>query len=195
MSAISSHRRKLAPQYAAVRISADEYLALPDDGFRYELIDGVMVMSPSPAPKHQRILAVLIAQLEVYLERNPLGAVFPETDVRFSPELVYRPELVYLTNVNLPMGDAPITSVPDMVCEIISPDSRRQDTETKRGDYERFGVQEYWLIDPERKSLTFLRLEAGRYLDAIHDESTYRSAAVPGFILDLARIRHVFENF
>src|SRR5574337_313180 len=84
------------PQYAGLRMSAEEYEALPDDGFQYELVDGVIVMSPSPTPQHQSVLAEILYQIKAHLRVNPVGLALPETDVRLGRDLVYRPEIVYL---------------------------------------------------------------------------------------------------
>jgi Uma2 family endonuclease len=89
------------PLYDGVRATADEYFALPDDSFQYELIDGVMLTSPSPMPLHQRIAAEIFFQLELFLRSNPVGLVFPETDVRLTQKLVYRPEMVFVRRENL----------------------------------------------------------------------------------------------
>lgn len=76
----------------------------------------------------------------------------------------------------------------------ISPDSRSLDRETKHDDYERAGVQEYWLIDPEQETMTFYRLTRGRFAEAPFSGDAYESQAVPGFRLDLAKVRAAFRS-
>ncbi len=184
-----------APIYDGMRATADEFLALPDDEFRYELIDGVILMSPSPLPLHQHVALVIARQLADYLERNALGMVFPEVDVQLGDALVYRPELVFIRKEQLARIATKVTFPPDLIVEVISPASRIRDTRTKFADYERCGVREYWLIDPANDSATFFRLADGRYRDVSpasgHD--SFASQAVPGFTLDLAAVRKAFR--
>src|SRR5262249_11128470 len=147
--------------YAGLRVSVKEYLALPEDGNRYQLINGVILMSPRAMPLHQVVAAELISQLQYYLRVNPHGKVFPEIDVVLDASsthgLVYSPDIVFVRNERLPRKNKAMTGPPELVVEIISPGSRRLDSKTKREDYERFGVLEYWLIDPDRQTYTFFR--------------------------------------
>ena len=85
--------------FDGLRMSADEYLRLPDDGHWYELIDGVVLMSPKPRFVHQELLGLLIAQFVRHIEKNPdAGRVAVEVDVRFAPDLVYSPDLVFVAS-------------------------------------------------------------------------------------------------
>lgn len=184
--------------YVGLRMSADEFLQIPDDGQFYELIDGVIVMSPSPTPRHQKTAMEVSLQLGMFLREHPIGDVFPELDVHLGQgptggDLVYRPEVIFVRKERLPPMENKVFGAPDLVVEVISKGSRRFDTETKKGDYERFGVKEYWLIDPARKAMTFYRLEEGRFVDAPASGDFFASQAVPGFRLDLNRVRDTFK--
>jgi len=178
--------------YAGLRMSADAYLNLASDGNLYELIDGVVVLSPSPTPKHQSVLFEIATQLGIFLRRNPVGRVFPETDVLLSEELVYRPELVFLRADRVRKNWKRIHEAPDLVVEVVSPESRGFDSQTKKGDYERAGVGEYWLIDPDLESMVFFRLQAGRFVEIPVEGESMRSVVVSGFVLDLAAVRRSF---
>ena len=186
------------PHYRGVRLSAEEYFALPDDGYNYELVDGVMMMSPSPTPEHQAVAMEIAAQLAIYLRDHDVGRVLAETDVslgrnKAGRDLVYKPEIVFLRTERLAQVRGRIVGAPDLVVEIISPDSRRYDSETKRDDYERHGVHEYWLIDPERDAMTFHRRRGDRFEVIEPDADRFASQAVPGFVLDLALVRKSFK--
>jgi Uma2 family endonuclease len=179
-------------------MSADEFLQIPDDGMFYELIDGVVVMSPSPTPEHQGALMEIALQIGQFLRDHPVGKVFPELDVHLGTgptggDLVYRPEVIFVRTERVRKMRKKIFGPPDLVVEVISAGSRRFDAETKKSDYERFGVQEYWLIDPERESMTFYRLQFGRFVEVPPTGDTFASQAVPGFVLDLARVRETFK--
>jgi Uma2 family endonuclease len=181
-------------KFAGLRMDADEYLSLQDDGFRYELIDGVVVMSPSPTPEHQDIRGEIEYQLRDFIEEHQSGLVLSEVDLRLSPNLVYRPDLIFLKgryDEALQLVDFP----PDMVLEVLSPSSAAMDQRTKLADYERFGIAEYWIVDPYSASMKFLRLLRGRYIEVQPTGERYVGEAVPGFTLDLTRLRRVFKRY
>ncbi|MBL8879074.1 MAG: Uma2 family endonuclease [Phycisphaerales bacterium] len=187
--------------YGGLRLTADEFFALPNDGHRYELLDGVVIMSPSPTPRHQTVALEIAAQLYLHTRAGDRGVVLTETDVRLPPrtaggqDIVYRPEICYLNSAKVAQIDSRIRTIPDLVVEVISPESRNYDTFTKRADYERSGVSEYWIIDPVDRAFTFLRLIGGRYVEAPYSEVEYASEVVSGFKLSLPPIRAVFTMF
>ena len=189
--------RHLHPQYCGLRMTAEEFFSVPDDGRNYELIDGVVVMSPSPTPKHQRIMMEIAGQLFVFLRNHAVGEALPEIDVHLGQgpgggDLVYKPEVIFVRAERMEGMEEKITGAPDLVVEVVSQGSRRMDTETKKTDYERFGVGEYWLIDPERKTMTFWRLTGGKFAEVNPKGDQFKSEAVPGFNLDLTPIRDRF---
>lgn len=185
-------------QFRGLRMTADEFLELPDDGYNYELIDGVVVMSASRNPQHQRITMEIATQIALFLRNHAVGEVLPEIDVHIGQgptggDLVYKPELIFVRSERLPAMRDKIIGGPDLVVEVVSRGSRRMDSETKKNDYERFGVREYWLIDPERKAMTFWRLKGRRFVEVSAAGDTFASEAVPGFVLDLSRVRETFK--
>jgi len=185
--------------YQGVRMTAAAFFTLPDDGCWYELVDGVIVMSPSPTPAHQHVCGLIYHLLLSYIHDNPCGLVFYETDVHFGRnadgrDIVYRPEVVYLSRERFPKIPDRIRGVPDVVVEVISPDSRRMDTITKKKDYERFGVLEYWLVDPAREELRFLRRRGRKLAPVSVRGKVFASRAIPGFRLDLERVRRAFHE-
>jgi Uma2 family endonuclease len=194
-----SVEERVGAQYCGLRMTADEFLQIQDDGCFYELIDGVVVMSPSPSLEHQAVTMEVATQISLHLREHPVGRVFPETDVHLGTgptggDLVYRPEVMFVRSQRLgPETREKFFGAPDLVVEVISKGSRRFDTETKKRDYERFGVHEYWLIDPARNSMTFYRLEGGRFVELSPTGVTFASQAVPGFVLDVARVRETFK--
>lgn len=182
-----------------VRMTAEEFLALPEGSRRYELIDGVIFMSPSPMPVHQRIGREVLMQLDRFLEANPLGEVLYDLDVHLGQgssgrDIVYRPDVLFIRSDDKPGSWEPLQSVPALVVEVVSPATRHLDNRTKRDDYERLGVEEYWLIDPERKSIHVQHLQKGRYIRVECASDSHPSRAVPGFVMDLKRIRRHFQE-
>ncbi len=178
-----------APLYNGLRMTADEYLALEDDGFRYELIDGVVVTTPSPTLEHQDVRGEIEWQLRTFVRKNRLGWVISEVDVKLGESLVYRPDLIFLSGSRLSRLPKRITIAPDLAVEVLSPSSIALDQKTKLADYQRAGVIEYWIVDPTSGSIMFLRLGRLGYTHETHSRDTFESTAVPGFTLDLAAIR------
>lgn len=184
--------------YAGLRLTADEYFALPDDGNRYELIDGVVSMSPSPLNSHQLILAEITFQLESHVRPARLGRVYIEADVRFASrrdgrDLVYRPELHFVRADRLHLVGERTTIVPDVVLEVVSDESRGRDLVTKLGDYREARVGEIWIIDPRDEVFAFHQLRGDAYEELRPVSGTYASIVVPGFELDLDPIRALFR--
>ncbi len=181
--------------YHGLRMSADEYLALPEDPCaRYELIDGVICMSPSPIFRHQVLLTELSRQLGDYLLANPNGLVAVEVDVRLGDDLVYRPDLVFLSHEKAARCNPYITEVPDLIMEILSPSSHRMDQETKRGDYEKAGVREYWIVNPDDLTISVLVLRDGQYRANKTGDAGPCSVVLPGFALDIERLKSLFAR-
>jgi Uma2 family endonuclease len=112
---------------------------------------------------------------------------------RAGGDLVYRPEMFFIRTERAANIGQCVRIAPDLVVEIVSPESTNLDYETKREDYERAGVGEYWIIDPEERSMTFLQLTDGRYVEAPSGADFYESAVVAGFKLELKPIRALFE--
>ncbi|QDV91608.1 hypothetical protein RAS2_27120 [Phycisphaerae bacterium RAS2] len=185
-------------QFSGLRLSVDEFLELPDDGCKYELLDGVVFMSPRPTPAHQKTAMGILLQLGNYLQQNPVGEAFFEVDVHLGAkdgggELVYVPDILFIRAERVKAMRDLITGAPDLVVEVVSRGSRRMDTITKRDDYEHFGVGEYWIVDPARELITFLRLVDGKLVEVTPTGDTFTSTAVPGFTLNVAAVRETFK--
>ncbi len=176
-------------------MSSDEYLSLEDDGFRYELIDGVVVMTPSSSPEHQDIRGEIESQLRSFVEERELGIVLSEIDVKLSASVVYKPDLVFLRSGRFQHPLELVDFPPDLVVEVLSPRTAAFDQKTKLQDYQKFGVAEYWIIDPFTATARFLRLNRGIYLDIPLKGERFGSEAVPGFVLDLTKLDRVFKRY
>ena len=137
-----------------------DLVALPEDELRHELIDGEHVVTPSPGTAHQLILWNIGSILAPYLRATPVGtALAAPFDIKFSMLTVLVPDLVYFTADRFArvVNEKHATAAPDLVVEILSPGTRRRDKGRKRAVYDREGVQEYWIVDPDARSITALR--------------------------------------
>lgn len=123
---------------------------LPDDGNRYEIIDGELIVSPSPGLRHQRIIWKLVILIEGYISQRPswLGVVAP-ADVVFDRRNLVEPDLfIARRDVNRTRAYVDPASLA-LAIEIISPSSARHDRKAKRRLYQKFNLPEYWIIDPD----------------------------------------------
>jgi Uma2 family endonuclease len=140
----------------------DDLDALPDDGLRYELVDGVLLVSPSPLVPHQVGLAALLVRLTSAAPAD-LRVLPAPLDVPFSRTRQLQPDIVVLHRSE-PM-DRKVTGLPVLVVEVLSASTRATDATLKRHVFEQAGVPSYWLLDPDVPSLTVLELRAGTYVE------------------------------
>ena len=141
------------------------YQSLPE-GTLAELIEGILYMSPAPNPFHQRAIRSLFLQIYEFVNTQHLGEVF------FSPIDVYlddvknavQPDIIFLKqDGQTTISKKGVHGAPEFVVEVMSPGNPSHDLITKKSLYERFGVKEYWIVDPETKETTGFYLENNRY--------------------------------
>lgn len=133
------------------RWTRDRVLELPDDGNRYELFDGQLVVTPSPAASHQGVITLLLERLLPYLQREFRGwALTSPADLRLDGNQVAQPDIFVLPGRTLPQSwnAAPL---PVLAIEVSSPSSARYDRGLKRRYYQRAGVPEFWVVDPDAR--------------------------------------------
>jgi Uma2 family endonuclease len=149
----------------SLRLTYEDYLELPADGKRHELIDGDLYVTPAPTSRHQAVLRNLLRILGTFVHQTRRGALFPSPlDVVLSPNDVVQPDLLFVAADRLRLiTDTHVAGAPDLAVEIFSPSSRRTDARTKLRLYERYGVREYWLVDPELETIAVYRLDGGVY--------------------------------
>ena len=141
------------------------YAALPEDGQRYEVLDGVLYMSPAPNLWHQDVALEIASFLRIHVKLTGLGNVFiSPVDVELAPRSIVQPDVVVvLRDHEAILHYTRIIGAPDLVIEIASPSTERHDRRRKRALYARFGISEYWLVDSVRQTLEILMLEGATY--------------------------------
>jgi Uma2 family endonuclease len=173
-------------------LTIDDLDAMPEDGNRYELIEGEMYTSRAPSITHQCALHNLQMGFGAYLSKNPIGLIVPGPGVIFDEFNAVIPDIVFVTNerrAEIAEGER-FTGAPDLAIEVVSPglENERRDRIIKRRLYGRFGVKEYWLVYLASRSVEIYQLgEGGLELIATFsrdDEIT--SSLLPGFLLKLA---------
>ena len=139
-----------------------EYARLPDDGNRYEVLDGEVLTTPSPGTPHQRIAARLFIFLTEYVNRSGIGEMMWDLDLLFFTGQFLRPDMTYVPNDQRHLlTDRGIEGMPGLVVEVLSPSSGRIDKVKKPARYADFGVPEYWVIDPSRKTILVWEFAVG----------------------------------
>jgi Uma2 family endonuclease len=150
---------------AGVKLTWDDYVLFPEDGMRHELIDGEHYVTPAPFLRHQEIVGRLFLAIGNYLIAHPIGRVFvAPLDVILSKFDVVEPDLLYVSNDRAPelLKDW-VRGAPDLVIEVGSESTRKRDETVKRALYERAGVIEYWIVDPEIDVVRIYRRGADRF--------------------------------
>lgn len=183
------------PTGSSVKLTYDDFVLFPDDGRRHELIDGEHYVTPSPNTRHQRILAKLHLLIGGWLETHPIGqAFFAPYDVVLSDIDVVEPDLLYFSNQRASEVITPrhARGAPELVAEIASKGTRKRDETIKRRLYERNGVSEYWVVDPE---LVVIRVYGrdgegfSRPVELAREAGdTLSTSLLPGLEMPLARI-------
>lgn len=142
----------------------EDYLKTPEDE-RYELIEGELLMTPSPVTRHQRISRELEFELLKFAKENDLGEVFDAPyDVYLDDENVVQPDIMFISKERLNIiGEKNIQGAPDLVIEIISENTAYRDLVQKKKLYARFGVKEYWIVIPEEGSIEIYILKDKTY--------------------------------
>jgi Uma2 family endonuclease len=185
----------LKPAGTGVKLTYDDFVLFPDDGMRHELIDGEHYVTPSPNRKHQKVSGNLHLLIGNWLEDHPIGQLFyAPFDVVFSKFDVVEPDMLYMSNerASQVLTQANVQGAPEIVIEIGSPGTRKRDETIKRHLYERAGVSEYWVVDPELDVVRVYRRGAEGFERPL--ELTAESGDVlitpllPGLPLPLARI-------
>ncbi len=175
--------------YAGLRMTAEEFFDLGETRERYELIDGVVVMSPSPTPRHQEVLQLLQEQAGAWRRAHKGSRVIPDVDIRLGGGLVYRPDLAIFAPGRLKTTPERLDLPPDLVVEVLSPSSKATDMITKRGDYERFGVGEYWVIDPENGRARVWSRQGSQLVERPVDGQSLAASSLDGFVFELRSLQ------
>jgi Uma2 family endonuclease len=180
-----------------LKLTYDDYLLLPDDGKRHELIDGEHYVTPSPNLRHQEILGRLHLSIGTWLRDHSVGRVFAAPlDVIFSRFDVVEPDLLYVSNERAPalLAGEYVTGAPDLAVEIASPGTRRRDETIKRRLYEHSNVTEYWVVDPDIDVVRVYKRSGDRFERAVElsaeADDVLTTALLPGLEI---RLSEVFE--
>jgi len=165
------------------RWTYEDYTAIPEDGHRYEVVNGVLYMSPSPNVRHQDIVGEIFAYLRDFVRSGELGRVFmAPLDVELSEGNIVQPDVfVVLQKHRDHISTNRIVGAPDLIVEIASPSTARYDQHAKLDAYASASVPEYWVVNPDTQTVKVLLLEKRVYrsLGIFSGRATLPSQIVP----------------
>lgn len=167
--------------------------SLPDDGNRYEIIDGELHVSRQPHYYHQLVCTKLAGKLESWDEKSGLGEVVFAPGIIFADDADVAPDVVWTSNQRLPSvlaEDGKLHDAPELVIEVLSPGSvnERRDREAKLQLYSRRGVSEYWIVDWRLRSIDLYRRDQAQlhYVATLFEADKLESPLLPGFSCQVA---------
>ena len=172
----------------AIKSTYQDYIGASVDK-RYELIAGARILLPVPRREHQWVQARLGSRLHLFVDENGLGVVyFAPRDVVFSDADVVQPDLMFISNERMHIDtEAEVWGGPDLVVEILCASTAERDRTIKRALYARHGVIEYWMVDPEARTVEVLEV-GGQGFEPVAtygDSDTLVSPTLPGFSIRL----------
>jgi Uma2 family endonuclease len=173
-------------------LTVADYMKLPDDGPRYELIEGELLMAPAPNRYHQTISFNLTLILGNYVRKNRLGKIYVAPfDVVFDEHNVLQPDIIYFSRSRASaLTTAGASGAPDLAIEIVSPGAEKRDRVLKRKIFARSGVEELWLILPEKRRIEIYRLAEDRDhpVEMVDEGGRFTSFLFPGLTIPAADV-------
>lgn len=177
------------------RWTSADLKSLPDDGNRYEIIDGELYMSKQPNYYHQSVCSKLVGRLENWNEKEKLGDVSIAPGLIFADDDDVAPDLAWISNERLSQAleaDGKLHDAPELVVEVLSPGSanERRDREAKLQLYSRRGVTEYWIVDWMLRCIDVYRRDQAQlhYLATLGEYDSLESPLLPGFSCSVASL-------
>ena len=165
-----------------------DYCRIPPDRKRHEIIDGRHYVSPSPSHPHQWVQGQLFFELNHRISRKRLGRVYSAPlDVHLGRGTVVQPDIVVLTDsLGRALTEKKVVGAPDLLVEVLSPSTRTHDRKRNFERYQRAGVREFWLVDPEAHRIEQFVLQGGKYGEPVIAEDRIRLHILPQVAFDLA---------
>ena len=163
----------------------NDYLNLPDDGRRYEIIEGELYVTNAPSFAHQFAVTTLIRRIGDFVDNDKLGIVLTAPfEIHFSEtSRPVQPDVIFIKSENLPPTDSQVfKGIPDLLVEVLSPSSIRSDRSVKFDLYEKMRVSEYWIVNPKTRSVEVYTLSGSEYalLGEFTGEEMIQSALLAG---------------
>jgi Uma2 family endonuclease len=177
---------------ASGKLTYEDLVSLPDDGKRYEILDGDLVMTPSPSTRHQRVSRNLGHILHLYVTEHGGGELFyAPLDVILDRYTIVEPDIVYVSaDRSSIVQEHAIVGAPDLLIEILSPLTADRDRGAKAKLYAKFGVDCYWIVDPKARTLDAFSRGGERYGAAVRysGDAVVRTSLFPQLTIELKNV-------
>jgi len=177
------------PPAGRIVLTYEDYCALPDDGRRYEIIEGELSATPSPRRAHQRFSGNLFVILHTHVRERNLGEVYSAPfDVILENTSIVVPDLLFVSRDRLAIvTERGVEGTPDLIVEILSSGTARRDRVEKAQLYARYGVGHYWLADPTSRTLETVELTEGQYrlVVSLSGAVVFEPSLFPGLTISL----------
>jgi len=186
------------PLYNGKKVTFDEYQKLKYDGFQYEIIKGVMKVTPSPFFRHQKLILKISYLIENYLEKNPIGDVsIAPRDVKLDETLTYQPDILYISKERFNINKKRyVDGSPDFIIEVVSKGTLTHDAGQKFNDYEKYGVKEYWIMNPDDLEVSeFYYLIDGKYEQFEPEKNIIKSRVIENFEINLEELEKNIRKY
>lgn len=175
------------------KLTYEDYETFPDDGNRYEIIDGEVFVSPSPFEPHQIAVGEITTALNIHMRARRLGRVYAAPfEIVLDPHTVFQPDVLYIARERLSIVDARgrVRGAPDLCVEVLSASTRNVDRIVKFQQYARFGIAEYWIVDTDLQTVETYALENGVYTLIVnaHNQDRVVSRVLPMLMLQAFEI-------
>lgn len=175
-----------------IKLTYEDYLLLPEDGNRYEILDGELNVTPAPTTKHQTVSGNLFALLHQYVREHRTGKVFSAPiDVVLDESTIVQPDIIFIGKEREGIiTEKNVQGAPDLVIEILSPNTAKIDRLRKMQLYLRYEVKHYWLVDPDTETLEVYKLESGKYhvVGGFEKDNVFEPELFPGLKIKLSEI-------
>lgn len=161
-----------------------DYFRLPESNKIIELSEGRLIISPAPTDQHQKISFKLSLLVGNHVLSNNLGEVrYAPVDVRLKKGIIRQPDIVFMSNEHLNRITNKRWGIPDFVIEVISPGTKKEDRKYKYAEYEKAGIKEYWIIDPDKQTVDIYELRNKQYVEIgnFHGEDIVKSEIIKDF--------------
>jgi Uma2 family endonuclease len=194
MTAVSEYITKPKKSKKPKLLTFEDYARMtPPDSGNYELHNGKLIFMPSPLFLHQDISASLSVELYFFVKKNKLGKVVTAPmDVILTEHDTFQPDILFISKDRLNIIEGQIKGAPNLIVEILSDGNSAKEMSYKKHIYESTGVQEYWLINPTKKTVTQYKNEDGEFfpIHILDTEGVLQSIVVEGFSF---KINDIFQ--
>jgi Uma2 family endonuclease len=173
------------------QMTAAEFFELPESNSPIELLNGELVVSPTPIPVHQDAVGNTYTLLKQIAKTVGGKAYVAPLEIYFDDDNVPQPDVMWIAPANLHIiGEKRLESAPDLIVEVLSPSTAKNDKESKFRLYERYGVREYWVVDPVHQLVDVWLLTEGHFVwqGAYGVGDTFASPVLSGQTIDVTAI-------